>query len=135
MTERHESPLPSYLNGLRLDGFWQCPKCRTAVRPRPAFRHNRSRDRRMETEAPRMTERITRNNLPNSTDTWPTWRKRTLTRALPIGPFKRPVVVETLEGEITLPAGWFGAIAVDAKGHPYPIDEDVFRETYEVADE
>lgn len=58
---------------------------------------------------------------------WPSYRKRTLTRAMRIeGPF----TVRTDEGELTCEDGW---LAIDARGYPYPIAADEFELIYEPA--
>jgi hypothetical protein len=55
---------------------------------------------------------------------WSRWRKTSITSAIRIvGPF----VVETSEGPLSCADGW---LAVDARGYPYPIADDEFRQIY-----
>lgn len=66
-------------------------------------------------------------------ESWATYRKRTLTHAIELGPLAQPHVIGTKEGDYQLAPGWEGVIAIDADGDPYPIEGGVFRQTYERA--
>ncbi len=56
------------------------------------------------------------------------YRRVTLTKMFPA---KGPLLVETAGGILLkLAPEWRGMIAVDELGHPYPVDEDVFRASY-----
>lgn len=62
--------------------------------------------------------------LAPSIETWSQWRKTSITSAIRIiGPF----VVETSEGPLSCEDGW---LAIDARGYPYPIADDEFRQIY-----
>lgn len=58
---------------------------------------------------------------------WQEYRKIGITSMIPVS---GPLVVVTLEGEYSLPAGWRGYIAVDTNGCPYPIDEAMHAKSY-----
>lgn len=74
--------------------------------------------------------RYDRDNLPEGD--WADYRKVGTTRMVQVsGPF----VVTTKEGEYILPSGWYGYIAIDTAGHPYPIDPEVHVQSYERVDE
>ena len=76
-----------------------------------------------------MSQVFSQGALPSDPQTWPSYRKRVLTHAVKIdGPF----TVETSEGPLTCSDGY---LAVDARGHPYPIATDEFSLIYEAASE
>lgn len=54
-------------------------------------------------------------------------KKGTTRMAFVQGPFR----VSTLEGVLELPEDWTGYIALDAKGHPYPVEKVIADRTYE----
>ena len=64
-----------------------------------------------------------KNNLPEGE--WRSFRKKVDTRMVRIdGPF----VVNTSEGPLTCKNGW---LAIDARGYPYPIDDEEKELIYE----
>ena len=73
-------------------------------------------------------ERITKENA--AAMSFVEMRKTATTMMAPVV-YPEGAVVETKEGEYVLPAGWEGAIALDADGDPYPIALDIIAKTYE----
>jgi hypothetical protein len=69
------------------------------------------------------------NSLPD-TD-WQEFVKATPTRMCRVA---GPCTIYTLEGPLDMPTGWEGWLAIDSKGHPYPIDAEVQASTYRPAD-
>lgn len=69
-------------------------------------------------------------NMPGNGWTW--FRKRHATPMVQVG---GPCTIVTVTGPHKLPVGWRGYLAVDAEGHPYPIDDSVHRASYEPAGE
>lgn len=76
-------------------------------------------------------EPVSKENLAQmapAVETWPTWRKTSITSAMRVlGPF----VVATSEGPLSCQDGW---LAIDARGYPYPIANDEFRQIYAAAE-
>jgi hypothetical protein len=70
------------------------------------------------------------NQLPDGP--WRDYVKTTPTRMCQI---TGPCTIYTLEGPLDMPSGWEGWLAVDSKGHPYPIDAEVHASTYTEAPE
>lgn len=64
-------------------------------------------------------------------DGWFLARKKTLTPMLEVSAGPEGLRFVTQDGEMELPAGWEGFVAVDLAGHPYPIEKTEQAKTYE----
>jgi len=58
------------------------------------------------------------------------WEKFTKVALTPMQRISGPCTIYTLEGPLDMPTGWEGWLAIDAEGHPYPIDQKIHEKTY-----